>query len=199
MIITNTMIMLAETVNVAPATLVRKLQEVGFPAVRAAKVGAVTPRDFVGAQPSVIIETSLLGTAHLAGKVMAVRPTADDEWQVTFGHVGIAVPKPYFVPKWKELGRRLRIWQQAHEMITFCGANATTDTPYGWRSKLLDQPLEDGMLPLEWVLHDLPSRQDTEPYRLWRVESLPSSGKFKRVSIMSYEEYRHRLDQDDIG
>ena len=197
MIITYTYIMITSTSSPSPSSLVKELQAVNFPAVRAAKVH--NPLLDSTIPTNVLVEIENPHTSLLGGDIVAKRHSVGD-WEVLMGTVGVAVPRGRYLPQYRALGVRLRIWQQQHKALTFAQpCKALPPLPRKWAVELLGQPIEDGWLPIEWAMIPPPHPWVTAGYRLWALNELPKNGHLKHPMVISLNDYQTRIGFGSIG
>lgn len=181
----------------SPSSLVKELQAVGFPAVRAAKVHQPLLDSTVAT--TILVEIKNPHTSLLGGNIAAQRQPAG-YWEVVVGHVGVAVPRKKYLPQYKELGERMRIWQKQHKAQTFAQPHkALPPPPHTWAVRLMAQPLVDGWLPIEWAMMTPPSSLMTAPYRLWALNELPKNGRVNRPLVLNPNDYHARIGLGSIG
>ena len=199
MIVTEKFIMINgnTTAPPSPSSMVKGLQAVGFPAVRVVKVHNPLMDSTVPTR--LLVEIKGIHPAILGGDIVAKRHDCG-YWEVLIGCVGVAVPRKKYLPQYKELGARLRIWQQQHHALTFAQPHKTLPPlPRRWAVELMAQPIEDGWLPIEWAKMAPPSATMTAAYRLWALTSLPKNGRVKRPLVLNPNDYHTRLGFGSIG
>ena len=198
MIVTDKFIMINgnTTASPTPSSMLKGLQAVGFPAVRVVKVQPLLDSTI---PTRLLVEIKGIQPAILGGDIVAKRHDCG-YWEVLIGSVGVAVPRGRYLPQYKELGKRMRIWQQQHKALTFAQPyKALPPLPRKWAVELMDQPIEDGWLPHPFALIQPPSSTMTAAYRLWALTSLPKNGRVKQPLVLSLNDYHTRIGLGSIG